>query len=122
MASYPVGRGENLWRRVHPDHYVDNRISTGAFTNYEMSVDMARLRNDMRLTLDAGPSVGVASFGSTVAYNHGQRVVGDPEDDNQSHALVIGRKTGSVRKALRDASVFYSRSDIRSSSGGNRPS
>ena len=116
MTSYPVGRGEELWRRVHPDHYVENRISTGAFTNYEMSVDIARERKDMLFTLEAGPSVGIASFDSTVAYNCNQQVIGDPEEDNEAHALVIGAKPGSVRKALRDASTYFSRSQIEASS------
>ena len=119
MTTYQVGQDEELWRRVHPDHYVDNRISTGAFTNYEMSVDIARLRKEMCLSLEAGPSVGVASFDSTVAYSHDQQVVGDPEEDNESHALVVGTKTGSVRKALRDASTFFSRAEIEASSGGS---
>lgn len=77
-----------------------------------MSVDRAQLRKEMRLTLDAGPSVGVASFDSTVAYNCGQQVIGDPVADNEAHALVVGAKPGSVRKAMRDASIFFSRSEI----------
>ena len=55
-----------------------------------MSVDIARLQGDMRITLQDG--VGIASFKAAVAYDNGQTVVEDPEEDNRAHALVIGSK------------------------------
>ena len=56
-----VDRDEHLWRRIHETHFVkaQNRVSTAAFKNLEMSVDIARLQGDMRVTLKDG----VASSG-----------------------------------------------------------
>lgn len=88
------------------------RVSRGAFTPTEMSVDVARLRKHMRLTLEGGESVGVVAFSSTAAYDNGQQVVSDPQEDNEAHALVIGKKSPSVRKALRNASTFFPSAEI----------
>lgn len=113
MTFQLVDHDEELWRRIHPDHYISDRVSSGAFTPIEMSVDVARLRKHMRLTLDGGDSVGVVAFSSAVAYDKGQQVVSDPQEDNEAHALVIGKKPHSVRRALRNASTFYPSADIK---------
>ncbi len=75
-----------------------------------MSVDIARLQGDMRVTLKDG--VGVASFRAAVAYDNGQTVVEDPEEDNNAHALVVGRKPYSVLKAFLRSSEYISRDSI----------
>ena len=36
-----IGRDEDLWRRIHEDHYLDGRVTTAAFKDREMSVDIA---------------------------------------------------------------------------------
>ena len=107
-----VDRDEHLWRRIHETHFVkaQNRVSTAAFKNLEMSVDIARLQGDMRVTLKDG--VGVASFRAAVAYDNGQTVVADPQEDNNAHALVIGRKPYSVLKAFLRSSEYVSRASI----------
>lgn len=108
-----IGRDEDLWRRIHEDHYLDGRVTTAAFKDREMSVDIARHRNDMSATLDNG--AGVASFLSAVAYDNGQDVHRDPIEDNGAHALVIGDKPRSVLRAFRDAATFTSREEIEAS-------
>ncbi|MYD03817.1 MAG: hypothetical protein F4X21_02575 [Acidimicrobiia bacterium] len=111
MIDYRLGRDEILWRRIHKDHFIDGRITTAAFKDPEMSVDIARLRVEMSLTLADG--VGVASFSSGLAYDNGQVVFSDPVPGNPAHALVIGNKPRSIRKAFCKASAFASRESIK---------
>ena len=113
MTNQRVGRDEILWRRIHKDHFVDGRITTAAFKDPEMSVDLARLRGNMSLTLANG--VGVASFSSAVAYDNEQQVYSYPLVDNQAHALVIGNKPRSVRQGFCRSSEFTSRETIEAS-------
>ena len=75
-----------------------------------MSVDIARVQGDMRITLQDG--VGVASFEAAVAYDNDQAVVEDPQEDNRAHALVIGRKPYSVLKEFLRSSEYVSRESI----------
>jgi hypothetical protein len=105
-----VGQSEVLWRRVHKDHYIDGRITTAAFKDYSMSVDVARLCPGMWVTL--GNGVGVASFSSAVAYDNGQDVRLDPVEGNEAHAVVIGNKPRSTRKAFCEASDYTPRTEI----------
>jgi uncharacterized membrane protein len=107
-----VARDEHLWRRIHPSHFVEaqNRVSTAAFKDPNMSVDIARLQVDKRITLQGG--VGLASFTAAVAYDNGQTVVADPQEDNHAHAVVIGRKSRKVLKAFVMSSEFISRESI----------
>ena len=105
--------GEELWRRIHKNEYVNGRITTAAFRHCELSVDIARMRVHKHLTLnDGNPGVGVASFSSDVAYANGLDVRRDPIEDNEAHALVIGKKPRRIQEALRDASQFCSREEI----------
>ena len=107
-----VARDEHLWRRIHESHFVkaQNRVSTAAFKDPNMSVDIARLQVDKRITLQNG--VGLASFEAAVAYDLGQTVVADPKEDNRAHAVVVGRKPYSVLKAFVRSSEFISRESI----------
>ena len=113
MTNQRVGRDEILWRRIHKDHFVGGRITTAAFKDPELSVDIAQLCGDMSLTLANG--VGVASFSSTVALDNGQTVYSNPLVDNQAHALVVGNKPRSVRRVFCNSSTYVSRETIEAS-------
>ena len=109
---------EELWRRIHEHHYIDGKITTAAFRDPNLSVDIARLRVHKHLTLnDGNAGVGVASFNADVAYANGQDVRRAPIENNDAHALVLGRKSRPVREALRDASEFASRQEIEEGNG-----
>lgn len=110
-----VGDDERLWRRIHrkqlvPDGSGGTRISSGAFTDPEMSVDRADLveadgRTHKSVMLPT--SVGVAEFTARLARSLSQRVLARPLPGNDAHAEVHGdKKKRAVRNAFRDESVF----------------
>ena len=108
----PLDGGETLWRRIHPDHVLHNGIvSSAAFSNLNLSVDVARIQKHMSTTLGGG--AGVAEFKATAAQELNQQTVADPLPENPAHALVIGNKSPSVKRALRDAATFTPRERIR---------
>jgi len=110
----PLEGSESLWRRIHRTHIVDNgQVSSIAFSDPELSVDIARIQKDMSITL-AGEA-GVSDFRASAAQALDQQTVADPRPDNAAHALVLGRKPKSVRRKLRNAASFTSREQILSS-------
>ena len=66
--------------RIHPYHLRDGRLTSAAFSGVEMSVDIARIQQDMSITL--GGDAGVAEFKAAVAQELNQRTVADPLLDN----------------------------------------
>lgn len=106
----PLDGGEHLWRRIPPIHFKDGRLTSAAFSGIEMSVDVASIQQDMSITL--GDDAGVAEFKAAAAQALDQRTVADPLPDNPAHALVVGHKSKSVRRRLREASRFKSREQI----------
>lgn len=81
-----------------------------AFSDFELSVDVARIQKDKSITLQDG--VGVAEFVAGDAQILDQQTVADPLEENLSHALVIGKKTKAVKRKLRNSSTFTMREDI----------
>lgn len=104
---------EVLWRRVHHTQWVldsttgERRLSSGAFTDPDMSVDRAMVRaaegHDHKVTQADAPAV--ASFAAPVAIDLGLHPVADPMPDNAAHALVLGHKSRPVQRALQRASA-----------------
>ncbi|MDE0118158.1 MAG: hypothetical protein OXT07_16255 [bacterium] len=81
-----------------------------AFSDFELSVDVARIQKDISITLQDG--VGVAQFVAGEAQNLGQQTVANPLEENPSHALVIGKKTKAVKRKIRNASTFTMREEF----------
>ncbi len=111
-AAECLGDDELLWRRVHPTHITNGRVSSAAFTGREMSVDVARIQVEMSRTLKEGS--GIAELPTGAARSLNQQVVSQPEEDNSAHAIVRGEKPKSVQRKLKKASRFVSRNEIRS--------
>ena len=61
---------------------------------------------------DRGNGAGIAEFEAAVAQELNQRTVADPLPENPAHALVIGSKSKSVRRSLREAAAFTPREQI----------
>ena len=118
-----VADDEELWRRVTPDQIIfDNntqahRPSSAAFRDHPrrdaMSVYLAGLVRESGRTseqlLEEYPGYGLVSFPAGVAREVGlgvthERDVEHPEEE--AHAVVFGKKTGSVRKKLVKASKW----------------
>ncbi len=104
-----------LWRRLHEKHVVkdaetgEERISTAAFTDPKMSVDLARLveGDDFRVTMQNG--AGVAEFAASTATKKGLTAEHSPEPDNHAHCLVLGKKTQSIQRHLQKNSRLWRR-------------
>ena len=110
----PLEGSEILWRRIHRTHVVRNgHVSSAAFSDPDLSVDVSRIQLDMSITLSGG--AGVAEFQASAAQALDQQTVADPLPDNAAHALVIGQKPKSVQRKLRNAATFTSRERILSS-------
>lgn len=106
-----VAAEDLLWRRLHELHLVrdaegSERISSAAFTDPELSVDLARLvpGRDFRITMGAG--AGVAEFLVSAALVRGLQAEHAPEPHNYAHTLVLGKKTESIKRHLARSSVL----------------
>ncbi len=112
-ADDPTIMGEDdLWRRVHPDQVVPDpkfeqglRPSSGAFRDLELSVDVAK-DSTADKALGKYERHSLVAFTSGLARRLNQVVTYDRKSDNQAHALVIGKKPGSVRKELINGSTW----------------
>lgn len=101
-----------LLRRIHPSQIVPDeggqqRVSTAAFTDVELSVDAEPILLadglDWRFSLRDHPGHSLVRFPASVARQAGQAVEHKPVPGNRAHTEVIGKKTGSVKTCLRKA-------------------
>lgn len=100
---------EQLNRRVHPEQVKpDGTVSSAAFKDPEMSVDRAALRR-VEETLKAHDGYGAVALIAADARALDQKVHADPTLLNPAHALVVGKKTGSISKKLAAASTWVVR-------------
>lgn len=109
--DHTLADGELLLRRV-PSKWIVNdpkspngyRVSSAAFEDEEMSVDIASIRdaaNEPWTTCLAGhEGYGLVSVTAGLVRAKGQMVCRDPLPENAAHGVVVGRKTGSVRNAF----------------------
>lgn len=102
----------SLLRRIHPSQIVPDesgqqRVSTAAFTDPELSVDAEPILSaeglDWRFSLRDHPGHSLVRFPAAVARQAGQVVVNKPVPGNRAHTEVMGKKTGSVKACLRRA-------------------
>lgn len=104
MRIEHIEDGDGLFRRIVSDWIKQNgKVSTAAFTNTtgtdDMSVDLERLSSPHKAALN-NPKYGAAKFRAGEARNQKQTVFHEPENDNDAHSTVQGRKTDAIRKAF----------------------
>jgi len=110
-----------LLRRIHPtwivpDHQGGRKLSRQAYQDQKsaMSVFVEERLEELGLSaadvLTDFDGYGLAAFPASAARSCGLRVVSDPNEADglrgRAHALVVGKKTGSVQKALVSASTI----------------
>ncbi|MBE3134204.1 MAG: hypothetical protein IMZ55_12065 [Acidobacteria bacterium] len=101
-----------LWRRIPPNWWVWNdnlhqmRPTSQAFGNHPNGTPMSVVLAHLLEQRGAGPSdvlaghagFALASLTAGLARQCNQLVARDPLPDEPAHALVAGKKTGSVRR------------------------
>lgn len=100
-----------LFRRVHQNFVKRDedrgctRLTSAAFQDAELSVDLEdSLQVDPATLLDAYPGFSLVSFDAQAARDAGLVVCRDAQPENPAHGLVVGRKTGSKKRRLAEAS------------------
>lgn len=99
-----------LLRRIHPEQIVSDkrtgelRVSSAAFRDPEMSVDVEELLKqaglDWRFSLKDHAGYSLMKFSAAVPRSHGLTVVHSPLPDNNAHAEVRGQKSPAIARAL----------------------
>ena len=102
---------EQFLRKILPDwfDFELQEIQSWAFDNHpltpdRMSVNWAKLSSVEHTAVD--PECGVASITAKVCYQENQVIERSPKEDNHSHCDVVGRKTKSIMRRLRNAAVL----------------
>jgi hypothetical protein len=110
-----------LWRRIRPKQWTPDetqgrlrwRPSSEAFhdspDHSPMSVFIAAETPQPDHVMRGHTGYGLVGFTAGFARQCGLTVVRDPTQEHPSHALVVGRKTGSVRRRLARASQWVIR-------------
>jgi len=99
MRVQEIADADDPYRRIHHSQVKEGRPTRAAFTDPELSVDLARLTTpEQRLTGHA--SHGLASITAGHARSLGQDVFHDPLETNPAQAIVKGKKTARIGKSL----------------------
>ena len=99
MQVQAIADADDLHRRIHPSQVKDGRPTRAAFTDPELSVDLARLTT-LEQSLSGHATHGLASIRAGHARSLGQDVFHDPLDTNPAHAIVKGKKTPRIGRSL----------------------
>jgi hypothetical protein len=109
-----------LWRRVPPGHVIFDsnvgrkRPSKAAFDDHKDGSPMSVVLADLVLQSGRTPQhivaghyqFALAAFSAGLARSKQQGVARDPVPGEPAHALVFGKKTDSVKRALARGSVW----------------
>lgn len=111
--------GTVLWRRIPPWHYKydenvgDKRPSTAAFEDDpdgdHMSSYLADECGTPEKALEGHEGFGLVAFKVDLAREKGMKIVRRDAPGPKGHVLVVGNKTGGVRKALKKGSIWVKR-------------
>jgi hypothetical protein len=111
-----IENDEKLFRRIHLLHLVPDedtglaRVSTGAFKQKEMSINIdSTLRQEgqeSEACLIGYPGQRLVSIRAGMARKYQQAICRDPLPWEISHGLVYGNKNGRIPEKLRDAASW----------------
>ena len=92
---------DELYRRIHPTHVINGKISSAAFKQRapDLSVDIARLTTPERALLNY-PNYGLGSLVAGFFRNLKLEVYHAPIPCNYAHAIVYGKITPSMAKMI----------------------
>ena len=101
---------DELYRRIHPTHVINGKISSAAFKQREpdLSVDIARLTTPERALLNY-PNHGLVSLVTVFFRNLNLEVYHAPIPCNYAHAIVYGKITPSIAKMIAMAAKLVRR-------------
>lgn len=101
-----VGDSTALFRRIHPsqviwDENLDRlRPTSAAFRDKQMSVnledDLEREGLELDFVLRDWPQHHLASIEARLARDRGQEIQRDHTEDDPTHGIVVGQKSGST--------------------------
>ncbi|MGH8902784.1 MAG: hypothetical protein ACRDYA_14185 [Egibacteraceae bacterium] len=121
-SNNPVEDTTQLWRRIPPWHWVskDDRPSSAAFDDDRDGGAMSVLIADQILACGDSIDRGLAGhedFGITMLTAAFVRGLGldvrhDPTPDEPAHALVVGRKSKTIRRAMAKHAVCVRRPQV----------
>ena len=100
-----VGNEDYVYRRVHPDQIENGAFSSAAFNDPEMSVDIASLTSEQKsYQRSHSERYGLVKIRvqDLRQLSIPQQVNHWPAILNYAHGLVIGKKTQSIRKRIKE--------------------
>jgi hypothetical protein len=93
---------DQFYRYIHPKLADEEGWpNSGAFDDDELSVDWARLTT-LNEALVARPRHGVVAITKATCDELGLDVRHDPLPGNPAHCLILGRKSGAIRRRLKE--------------------
>lgn len=110
----------HLLRRIHPTQIVlghngRRRLSSAPFRHQKMSVDVEQILvaagQSWHFSLRNHPEYSLVRLGADVVRALNQIIEHVPQPDNDAHAEVIGKKTGAIANAFRDAAEWVKKPD-----------
>ncbi len=106
MANGPQFQSDDVfYRYIHPKLADEEGWpNSGAFDDDELSVDWARLA-DVEQVVGRRPGHGIVGVTKRVCDELGLDVIPDPLPENPAHCLILGRKTGSIRRRLKERCI-----------------
>lgn len=101
---------DKFLRRIPPWHLKSSgEISSAAFENDKgknsFSTNWLKL-SSIDDTLKSFPEYGVAAISAELCWNLGQNIEWTPTDDNVAHTDILGKKTESTRKKIRNGAEY----------------
>jgi hypothetical protein len=107
--SYEVQPSDILLRWLHPGQFKwdESRATSAAFKDDEMSVDILSLTTikESYIRAQKRDKNAVVSLKAQLVLDKGLTVIHSPVEGNYAHAIVFGKKTGSIIKFLTKNSI-----------------